>query len=367
MTDQELQNSIAYLEDQVARGDADREVIFDLADAYREAQRPGVAAELLDSYLAESGPDWDACRLCVESYREADRMSDAVRVLNRGATLYKDRAQFWTLRGLMLEEMGDWEAALTEYRIANRIAPHMAEAIYRRGVVLMHLKQYQAALEAFNETLRLRPRLVPALINAGLCYEALERTDEAIEAFNRTLTVDPKSAEAHLNLGALYGELGQMDASLEHCERALEIDPHSSHAAFNAGLAVLERDPDRAARYLRMAVSLDERNLGACHLLGAIAQRKGMWDTAVGLFRQVVEKDPERLDSLFAMGVCCSKADRPEDAIRTFKQLLELDPNNSDAWFYLGLSYDKQGDSRSAGEAYRKADACGSQTRRESP
>ncbi|MCK4303802.1 MAG: tetratricopeptide repeat protein, partial [Candidatus Eisenbacteria sp.] len=224
MANQNLMESIEGLERKVSRGRADREEIFDLANAYREAVRPEAAGELLDQYLNENAPDWDVCRLCVESYREAKRMEDAVRVLNRWASRYRDRAQFWVLRGVMFEEMGDWDSALNEHLVAGRIAPHMAEAHYRQGVVFMQLGRHDDALQAFKQTLRLRPRLVPALINMGLVQEALKRPREAAQTFDRALSIDPQSTEAHLNLGALLGETGQMEAALEHCERALELD-----------------------------------------------------------------------------------------------------------------------------------------------
>ena len=66
MSDQHLHESIAVLEQKVSQGLADRDAVYDLAGAYREADRPGAAAELLEGYLRESGPDWEACRLCVD-------------------------------------------------------------------------------------------------------------------------------------------------------------------------------------------------------------------------------------------------------------------------------------------------------------
>lgn len=364
MADQRVGESIASLERKIAQGSGDREMVFELAGAYRESNRSESAANLLADYLFKTGPDWEACRFCVEAYHEAGRMEDAVRILNRWASLYRDRAQFWILRGLILEEMGDWQSAYHEHCLAGGIAPHMAEAHYRQGVTLMHLNQNDKALEAFGITLRLKPRLVPALINVGLIHEMEQRIPEAIETFERAISIEPASADAHLNLGALYGELGQSDAAVDHFKQALELDEMSSEAAYNLGLALMESEGDQAIIYFRRALTLDPDNLDAYHNLGAVAQKQGKWNVAVEMFRQVLLRDPDRLNTLSAMGACHSKADRPEMAIATFNELLSKDPSNAEAWFYLALSYDKKGESAAAQKAYKQADHYGGQAHR---
>ena len=92
MADQNLQDSISDLEQRIADGRGDRDMVFELAAAYRETDQAESAASLLTDYLQKEGPDWEACRFCVESLHEAGMMEEAVRVLNRWASLYRDRA-----------------------------------------------------------------------------------------------------------------------------------------------------------------------------------------------------------------------------------------------------------------------------------
>jgi tetratricopeptide (TPR) repeat protein len=172
MTGRHVQESISDLERRLSIGQIDREGALDLAAAYRLNGRIRDAAEMLQRRLEESEPDWEICRACVECYREAGMMEEAVATLNCWAGRFRDRAEFWMVRGLMLELMDEWEAALREHDLACNIAPHMAEAHYRRGIVLMQLARYDEAREDFLTALRLRPNLVRAQMNLGLIHEA---------------------------------------------------------------------------------------------------------------------------------------------------------------------------------------------------
>lgn len=359
MPDPQLAESIAQLERRLREGPDDRETLLDLAAAYRQAGRVTDAAKLLAARLGNGQPDWEICRGCIECWREANKMEEAVAVLNRFASLYRDRAEFWLLRGQVLEQMGDWEGALREHLLAEGIAPHMAEAHYRRGIALMHLHRGTEAIDAFRQALRLRPRLVQAQVNIGLVLEAEGRGREAMEALQRALAIDPQCAEAHLNLGVLHAEGGQLDAALEHFERALALAPDSSEAAYNAGVVLADQEPDRALRYLRQAVANDPRNLDAYQRMGGIAQQRGLWEAAAGYFRKVVEGDPDRLDVLLTLGLCCSKAERPEEAIEALRAVVAKKPDHAEAWYHLGVCYDKEGEFAKAREAYRQARAHG--------
>ena len=148
MTDERPRESISLLDRKLSSGCEDREVVLRLAAAYRQAGRAAEAAELLLRHLEEGAVDWEACRECVECFRDAQRMEEAVGVMNRWASLYRDRAEFWLLRGLILEEMGG--SGAVAYLGDDRTDEDAFEAIAGKGLgVLVRPERRPTAAEVW--------------------------------------------------------------------------------------------------------------------------------------------------------------------------------------------------------------------------
>lgn len=97
---------------------------------------------------------------------------------------------------LALERQGDYDAALTSYRLALRDQPN-------------------------------DPRI---LQNMAIAYSKTGRQEEAVRSYRRALELDPKLSGAHYGLAFLLIKRGDRDGAERHLESFLEQAPSSAEA-----------------------------------------------------------------------------------------------------------------------------------------
>ncbi|HJR43350.1 MAG TPA: tetratricopeptide repeat protein [Gemmatimonadaceae bacterium] len=97
---------------------------------------------------------------------------------------------------LALERQGDYDAALTSYRLALRDQPNDARILQ----------------------------------NMAIAYSKVGRLDEAIRAYRRALEVEPGLAGAHYGLAFLLLKRGEPDAAEKHLGAFLAHPPSSPEA-----------------------------------------------------------------------------------------------------------------------------------------
>jgi tetratricopeptide (TPR) repeat protein len=130
---------------------------------------------------------------------ESDRRSQRVDYLNEA---------------LSLERQGDYDAALTSYRLA----------------------------------LRDRPNDQRVLQNMAIAYSKLGQLDEAIRCYRRALELDPELSGAHYGLAFLLLKRGDRGEAQQHLEQFLAHAPRSAEAQrwvehASSTLAQLRNDP----------------------------------------------------------------------------------------------------------------------------
>lgn len=114
----------------------------------------------------------------------------------RGASLRPQRLDYLN-EALALERQGDYDAALTSYRLALR--DHPAD-----------------------------PRI---LQNMAIAYTKTQRVDEAIRYYRRALEIDDNLAGAHYGLAFLLMRRGETDYAVKHLQTFLARPPSGPDAA----------------------------------------------------------------------------------------------------------------------------------------
>lgn len=84
---------------------------------------------------------------------------------------------------------------------------------------------YDAALTSYRLALRDRPNDRKILQNMAIAFSKTRRVDEAIRCYRRVLELDPSSSGSHYGLAFLLLNRGEHDAAAEHLEAFLEHPP----------------------------------------------------------------------------------------------------------------------------------------------
>jgi len=136
------------------------------------------------------------------------------------------------------------------------------------------------------------------------------RYEDAIRAYLRVIRSSPKDAYAAFMLGALYGNLKQFAA---------------------------------AAKYSRLATSLDSENSDGFYNLAQAEMHLGNIDAAVAALKEVVKLAPDHLDALNNLGYALSEQGRYDEAIPQYKRVLAIQHNHVDALCSLAKIYQLTG------------------------
>lgn len=124
------------------------------------------------------------------------RMGFFKRLFGRGRDALKPQRLDYLNEALALERQGDYDAALTSYRLALRDHPN-------------------------------DPRV---LQNMAIAFTKTHRTEDAIRHYRRALEFDHHLAGAHYGLAFLLLKRGDTDAAVQHLEQFLARPPRGPDA-----------------------------------------------------------------------------------------------------------------------------------------
>jgi tetratricopeptide (TPR) repeat protein len=89
---------------------------------------------------------------------------------------------------------------------------------------------YDAALTSYRLALRDRPNDQKVLQNMAIAFSRLGQLDEAIRCYRRALELDPGLGGAHYGLAFLLLKRGDNEGATEHLQAFLARPPHSPDA-----------------------------------------------------------------------------------------------------------------------------------------
>ena len=146
--------------------------------------------------------------------------------------------------GVALEEKGELNEALAEYRAAEQLAPELYHTHNNLGNLLDNLGHPNNALIEYRWAVLLNPSL-PSLHNgAGMVLAELGRFDEALRQFKEAARLDSTYPWAHLEIGKLRLKQGRDAEAIDELRAALRIDPDNFQIlAYTAHVLAADENP----------------------------------------------------------------------------------------------------------------------------
>jgi tetratricopeptide (TPR) repeat protein len=166
----------------------------------------------------------------------AGKHDEAERLVNLAVDESPEDGESHFQKGVLLQQAGDYKAALAQYREASRLAPWNAAVHRGMGVVLSELDRTTEALVELEAAIHLDPKLVDAHYDLGIVLQALGKGKQAEVAYRTALKLDPSHVDTHNNLGVILAQRGNLVAAAEQFAEALRLDPNNKDAAANLEL-----------------------------------------------------------------------------------------------------------------------------------
>jgi tetratricopeptide (TPR) repeat protein len=272
---------------------------------------------------------------------------EALRTLDRAATLGLSTRTYHVRRALYLDQVGDEAGAEEERRRAADQPLATALDYFLVGDEQFRHGNPVEALPAFQKALDLQPDQILAHYYLAVCCLRLGRLDEAEENLTISVGLRPDFLWAYLLRGFTHGELGararagarredadfHFQAADADFQKALDLGPddlarYGLHVN-RAAVRVRRGEFTRAEADLREAIRLKPKQYEAYVNLAQAYQQQHRLDEAAAQLDEAVRLEPTLPDLYDSRARLHLQRNDPEAAGRDFERVIELKPANA--------------------------------------
>jgi tetratricopeptide (TPR) repeat protein len=132
---------------------------------------------------------------------------------------------------IVLSQLGQSQAAVTQLEAAVKLAPKDAEFHYALALALNEIGETDRMLSELEQAVQCDPRLARAWYNLGLARSARGNDTGALEALARAESADPSDPRAPYARATVLARLHQINEARTAARRALELAPQFTAAA----------------------------------------------------------------------------------------------------------------------------------------
>jgi tetratricopeptide (TPR) repeat protein len=238
-----------------------------------------------------------------------------------------------------LEEKGQYDAAIVEWRELLSTNPDDARIYNNLGTALTRAGRYDEAIPEFEKALELSTQRHLTYINLGRTLMAAGRPDEAILTFEKGLQHYSGSADLHYYLGLALASESHLEEAKAQFDRALVINPDHADAHRNLGLALVRTGQlDQAVPHFEKAVAINPSSAVAQYNLGHVLVFKGQLEQAIPHFEKAIAINPNFAEAHSGLGCALVTAGQYTQAIPSLEKALAIKPGSVEAHSCLGES-----------------------------
>lgn len=236
------------------------------------------------------------------------------------------------LKGQILAQLGDLDAAIEFLDFALSFDPNNAVAIYSKAATLEAMGEDEVALALFE-------RCYDDPVMGGGCHKAagrvlqtLGRSQEACEHFEIAWRAQPTDEGRWVLWAQCADQTGQPQASVRAYEALAERHALSADHWVNFGRACQALgEVDRAFQCYSEALKIDAKNANAAFNCGDLLYAAGRFDDAAELYEAGLRQAPTNPDGWFVLGNSLAQLGILEGAVTAYRQTLTLAPTHASA------------------------------------
>jgi tetratricopeptide (TPR) repeat protein len=195
------------------------------------------------------------------------------------------------------------------------------------GIVLQERGQHEKAVAEFREAVRLDPRYVAPQILLGSSLLALGRVSEARTQLRRTVKLAPREPLARLQLAKVLERAGDWTGAVEQYRALRELKPDEPEYAYALGSAYLQL----SEWSLKQLATVDGGQARLQQALGHNYRVQGRPDFALRAFARAVQADPTLPEVHLAMAQIYVEQKRWTEARQEIERELAIVPESAGA------------------------------------
>jgi len=207
-----------------------------LADAFLDAQQSRIALETLQD-VVEKNPSSLQSKLKLSEFQYiCKQYAKAHQTLQNIRRQDPENAEAFFMDGLIYEEEGDENRALSSYQNATKADPELLDAWIHAGQLLDRRKDPDAD-RYFAAALAIQPDHIATLHARAISLAANDNVPAAKKHYREIVGHNPDYTDAYFNLALLYLDQDSLIQARTHFDLAVKSDPQFANGYFYRGLA----------------------------------------------------------------------------------------------------------------------------------
>ncbi len=303
--------------------------------------------------------------------------------------------------GAILQKKGDAEAAMQEYRIAEKLTPQNPAIRLNMATLFQQQGDYEMAVRAYDSILKIQPDNSNAHYYKACALRKMGKIKPAIASYEATLRHDPKNKNAKAELFDTISKDLPKDESLMVLATIANNNPTDPSIQYNLAYQLHKNGKnDEALNYYIKAINLAPKMIDAYINVATIYKNKSMNEMALANLSKALDIDPDNakvkglIDEIssaaiietyelatqkynmqnfegalqdylsienpgfevyLGIGACYQALKQYDKAIEVYNKAIALNDANSTAYYYLGLAHQAKKNLGEAEANYKKA------------
>jgi tetratricopeptide (TPR) repeat protein len=213
----DIPGAVALYTDVLKRYPDDASSRARLAEIYRQTGDHAKAMELARAALMRDPQSITALKVMMRSYVDRKQLTLAKLVALRAVKLDDNDAELHHTVGLILQQEGDADGALLEFKKALEVNGDYLPSRILLAQMALQAEDYPGAEEHLRKILQAGAKSAAAHLNLGVAYKGQGQFDKAMQEYDEAEKLDPKLPAIYLNRAIILHRV--KDAP----ERAMEL------------------------------------------------------------------------------------------------------------------------------------------------
>lgn len=347
------------------------EAVFD-SDAMGAAARTRRGVLARAEVLSQLGRNADAAQVIDQTFNGATdpELDILIAKLNAGDTIPFTHAPtaraglaevFYTFAALLRAERASDYYTLLHTRVARHLRPDHVDALLLTADLLEDLGQYELAIEEYRAVGADDPAYHVAELGRAAALRRLEKADQAVEVLEQLARTHGDLAVVHSTLGDTLRAQDQYQAAIAAYTRALNLTKPSEtrrwYLLFSRGIAFSQNDDDVSAEAdFRAALVINPDQPQVLNYLGySLVEEQRKLDEALDMIERAVATSPDSGYIVDSLGWVYYRLGRYDEAVVQMERAVELEAVDPVVNDHLGDVYWAVGRRREAQFQWQRA------------
>lgn len=247
-------------------------------------------------------------------------------------------------KGYYLEKTKSNKKAIEVYKDLIENVPGFLPSYILLGDIYKEMGEYEEAINEYRMALWFDPLNIPACKSLCQAYEEQGDYENAIEIYKKLAKIHPNDAVIHSNMANLYYLLGEVKKAISCYHTAITLNPNkdwTSVIAQTLGYVFQEgaENHDAAITAYQSANLLNPTDIDIYISLGSAFYDKGDYDNALSVYRVALEIDPNNARIHCNLGYLLWGKGEIDESIKEYELSIALDPGYDIAYNNLGVIY----------------------------